>query len=263
MARRQARRYGRSNGPAAHGKRLPVGLRFPTLPTSKTHATLFRPPTPGALIPPSALTDKPVVFRLVTLGRLALIDEHGDHLISPESARLLGTLAYLESSPARRASRDELIALIWDHSDAGKARNALRQLLHRLREVLGDVIGSDDDTGDITLGRALASDRARFMAAIHAGHTDVALAYYREPFAHGANGAGSARFDEWVTREREQLHRHYAGAIQTEAQRLLAAGDPRAVRVLTQRLLEVDPRNETAWRMRLDADAATGNSVRS
>jgi DNA-binding SARP family transcriptional activator len=235
------------------------GSPVPDLANVQNPRDTILSPTPGALIPPRAPTDKPVAFRLVTLGRLALINEHGDHLIPPESARLLGTLAYLEASPARRATRDELIAIMWDHSDAPKARNALRQLLHRLREVLGDVIGSDDDTGDITLGRELASDRERFLVALNAGHADVALAYYRGPFAHGANGAGSGRFDEWVTREREQLHRLYAAAIQTVAQRLLAAGDARAVRALTQRLLEVDPSNETAWRMRLDADAATGN----
>jgi hypothetical protein len=76
-------------------------ISAPHLANPQNRRDTIPSPTPGAPIRPSTLTDKPAVFRLVTLGRLALINEHGDHLIPPESARLLGTLAYLESSPAR------------------------------------------------------------------------------------------------------------------------------------------------------------------
>ncbi len=198
---------------------------------------------------------------LVTLGRLALLERDGSALLSADSAKLLALLAYLAARPGRRATRDHLIDLFWADSPVDKARNSLRQALHKLRAVLGDALSSDNTAGDIALGHAVTSDRDAFLAALDAGDLDAALAHYTGPFAPGIVSAGSAGFEHWADGERDRLHDLFAGAAETVVQRLIAAGDPRAARVIVQRLLEFNPLDERAWRLRLEAEMAIGSRI--
>lgn len=182
-------------------------------------------------------------------------------MISPESGKLLAILAYLATIPGRRATRERLADFFWADSTGAKARNALRQALYKLRTVLGDELCTSSGTSDIVLSVAVTTDREAFLAALDTGDLDGALLRYTGPFAPGFVSAGSADFEHWADGERERLHQHFAGAVETAAQRLIAAGDPRAARALAQRLLDIDPLNEKAWRLRLDAELAAGSRV--
>ena len=122
--------------------------------------------------------------RLLTLGRLALLDEEGHDLLPPEATKLLGLLAFLTAAPGRRATREQLMDLFWDDRSVDLARGSLRQALHRLRDTLGDrylLQGS----GDVVLTPALTCDRDEFLAAVAAGSLDDAIARYGGEFVPG------------------------------------------------------------------------------
>jgi DNA-binding SARP family transcriptional activator len=198
--------------------------------------------------------------QLVTLGRLALLDATGQPLLSADSAKLLALLAYLAARPGRRATRDHLIDLFWADSPVDKARNSLRQALHKLRAVLGEALVTEP-AGDIVLRPSITTDRDRFIVALDAGDTDTALAIYAGPYAPGIVTAGSAGFEHWADNERERLHDHFVAAIESAAQRSIVGGNARDARALAQRLLEVSPHDERAWRLRVEAELAMASRV--
>ncbi len=198
--------------------------------------------------------------RLLTLGRLALLDGAGRDLIPAETTKLLGLLAFLTAAPGRRATREQLIDLFWDDRSIVLARGSLRQALHRLRDTLGeDHLPAGN--GDVLLTRALQCDRDEFLAAIAAGTLDEALERYGGAFAPGFLARGSSAFEQWRDQERERLHQLYAAAAESVAQRALDAGEPKRASTIALRLLSDQPLNEHAWRLRLQAEQAAGSHV--
>ncbi|MGH7582422.1 MAG: AAA family ATPase [Gemmatimonadales bacterium] len=199
--------------------------------------------------------------RLVTLGRLALLDAGGHDVVSPESGKLLALLTYITCSPGRRATRQRLLDLFWGDSPEAKGRNALRQALHKLREVVGERLVSSPGGDEVIIGTDLAIDRDAFVAAIDAGDLQTAVNRYTGPFAPGFFSAGSADFEHWADQERQHLHDLFAAAADTLARARLRAGDAGCAQGLAARLLEFDGLDEGAWRLRIEAEAAAGSRV--
>jgi DNA-binding SARP family transcriptional activator len=200
-------------------------------------------------------------MRLITLGRLALVTDHGDPPISPDSTKLLAILAYLAAAPGRRATREQLIDLFFADSPAEKARNALRQTLHKLREALGESLISAGSGGEVVLSPDLMTDRDSFRAAIDAGNLEGALSVYAGEFAAVVVSAGSADFEHWADGERHNLHELFRSTVETLGRRALARGDTKGAIALAERCLAVDGLDEQAWRLRLEAEAHAGSRV--
>ena len=76
------------------------------------------------------------MVELQTLGRLELRAADGERLHAIQARpKDLGLLTYLATAgPFALERRDTLLALFWPDLDAARARNALSQALHRLRE---------------------------------------------------------------------------------------------------------------------------------
>src|ERR1041384_385154 len=122
------------------------------------------------------------MLRLTTLGATDLRDRHGhplrDVLSQPKRVALL---VYLAVEGARGpVSRERLLGFFWPESDSTRARNALSQALHALRQSLGaDVIASQGATNvEIPAGR-LWCDANAFTEAIERGEIELALDLYR------------------------------------------------------------------------------------
>lgn len=200
-------------------------------------------------------------LHLHTLGRLALVADHGDPPISPNSTKLLAILAYLAAAPGRRATRDQLIDLFFADSVGDKARNALRQTIHKLRESLGHALISSGSASEVVLSPELTTDRDAFRAAIDAGDLETALAAYGGEFAAVVVSAGSTRFEHWADSERHYLHNLFRSAAETVGRRALATGDTKCAIALAERCLAIDGLDEQAWRLRLEAEAQAGSRV--
>src|SRR5688572_24122409 len=150
--------------------------------------------------------------RLVTLGRLALVDAHGIEEGSlKKRRRKLAVLAVL-ALERRPLSRDSLIEMFWGDQPEENARHSLSDALSHLRRLLGrDAISVR--SAEVALDAdALAVDAIEMIAAMEAGDFARALALYGGPLLDGVYIGGSPRFENWLDRERDRFHRLFLRA---------------------------------------------------
>lgn len=209
-------------------------------------------PTEPVITPPNdaALT-------LVTLGGFALSDHTGAQRLGP--GKPLALLAYLACSPARTASREQLIDLLWADSDPERARHALRQALWQLRHALGD--GSLTGKEEVHLDSPIETDRARFLDAIEQGDLGQALEHYQGPFLAAFASPGGVSFEHWADAEREHLRSAFLHAADLMARRHLATGQPREAAQLARRMIAADPLGQSGRRLLIEAHLGAGDTV--
>lgn len=169
-----------------------------------TRAGVTPPATAPATAPEDRTAEAPSPAAWVrTLGRLELMEG------TPEApgARLMGPskpvalLAYLALAPRRRATRDQLVALLWSDAEPERARSTLRQTLWALRQRLGDgALVTDGD--DVVLAQPLVTDCERFLAAVAQGALADAWARYGGLFIPDFALLGGAGFEHWAAARR-------------------------------------------------------------
>src|SRR5919199_1765708 len=122
-------------------------------------------------------------FRLITLGRIALVDLRGEEDATLSKRRLKLALLVVLALARRPLSRDALVEMFWGGQDEERARHSLSDALSHLRPVLG--------AGAITTRQAevalaedgpLAVDAVEFAAAAEARDWERAAALYGGPF---------------------------------------------------------------------------------
>ena len=156
--------------------------------------------------------------------------------------RLLAFLALLASHGRRGITRDKLLAYLWPESDAGHARNSLKQAVFWLRRVLGNraVVVA---TGDVLrLNPAVIQvDAWDFEAAIDRGDVREAVALYQGPYLDGFHVAGLPDFEQWSEAERVRLARSYGDALTVLAVHAEEKDDVEAAVRWWRLLAEADP----------------------
>jgi DNA-binding SARP family transcriptional activator len=147
------------------------------------------------------------------LGDLQMRSASGS-LVIVSAKKSQALLAYLGVKPSQRVSREKIASLLWSSTGPDQARQSLRQTLSTLRKDLmqlspdekvlieeQDLLGLDDSL--------VECDVAAFESLVAAG-TEEALAQasqlYRGDFLDGFQ-INEERFDQWVTAERDRLHR--------------------------------------------------------
>jgi len=179
------------------------------------------------------------MFELRTLGTAAIHDARGGHVAaSPKPLALLVYLALVQ--PQGPQQRDTLLALFYPELDRRHARTSLRQLVHALREVVGEAVRSDRSTVSLVPG-LLTSDVGGFEAALAAGDHAAAVAAYGGPFLQGFFLSGCPGFEQWMESQRRRLKRAYHGALERVALACDAAGDAAEAVRWWRRLAEEDP----------------------
>jgi DNA-binding SARP family transcriptional activator len=145
------------------------------------------------------------MFQLRTLGGLAL--QRDGTLLDQVNAqrKALALLAVLAAAGASGVGREKVMLLLWPESDAGRARGALKQMLHILRRQLGSpdaILG----TTELHLNpRYVESDVARFRNALDSGDLEAAVSLYDGPFLDGVHVDGAPEFQEWAEQQRTEL----------------------------------------------------------
>src|SRR3712207_6680039 len=76
-------------------------------------------------------------FRLITLGRIALVAQRGEEDDSLSKRRLKLALLVVLALAMRPLSRDVLVEMFWGDQDEARARHSLSDALSHLRRVLG------------------------------------------------------------------------------------------------------------------------------
>jgi TolB-like protein/DNA-binding SARP family transcriptional activator/Tfp pilus assembly protein PilF len=199
------------------------------------------------------------MLHLRTFGGLALQREGTALDVVNAQRKALALLAVLASAGSRGIGRDKLMVLLWPESDAGRARGALKQMLHTLRRHLGSaeaILG----TAELRLNPDhVESDVVRFRSALEAGEPEIAIALYHGPFLDGVHLDGSPDFDEWLEQQRAELERNYLDALERLACAVEAAGDLERAAAWWRRLQAADPLNGRVALRLMQALEASGD----
>jgi len=186
-----------------------------------------------------------VEFRL--LGTVNLTSEDGREARSLiGQPRRLALLAYLAAATPRGIQRrDRLLTLFWPEVDQGRARAALRQALHVLREELGPrvlVSRGDEEVGlDFDVVRC---DVAEFDCAVAAGRMTEALDLYRGELLEGFFISGAPEFERWQDEERRRLRETASRAAQALVEEAANGGELATAAIWARRALRLAPHDE-------------------
>ena len=199
---------------------------------------------------------------LVTLGRAGLFRarEDAEPVLGP--GKPLALLVYLHCSHARLVSREHLLDIFWADLDRAAALHGLRQLVWRLRRLLGPaaIVTRGSEVG---LDAALDCDRDAFLAALDRGDPADAVACYQGPFFPEFAAPGGAAFEHWAEAERTRLRRLFTRAAEQQVRRHLAESRFRDGQALARRLIDQDAPEESAWRLLLEVHLAAGDRVQA
>ena len=197
---------------------------------------------------PDVATTRPLSLRL--LGTADLRNENGDELRSVLVApKRLVLLAYLALTAPSFQRRDVLLALLWPELTTERARQALRSLLHKLRQGLGDgVIASrGDDELALDLSR-IRSDVTDFRAAVADRRFADAMRLYGGDLLEGFHVSGLPEAERWLDEQRAALRSDALVATRALADDAARSERWRDVVDASKRGLALDPTDESAIR---------------
>jgi DNA-binding SARP family transcriptional activator len=174
-------------------------------------------------------------------------------------------LAYLLlDCPGGRASREEASAFLWERLDRARQAGNLRQLLFRIRdaEVAADVRLFETTGAEIVLSLRNASiDLHRFQTAISsAGGPDAVAACeaYGGDLLAGLTARGEG-LKSWLARERATLRAEFLAALTPYVEAQANGPIDEAAIVAAKRILEINPRQEIACRVLIQAYQERGD----
>lgn len=138
-------------------------------------------------------------------------------------------------------ARDRLLALLWPESDTERARGALRQMLHLIRQALG--------SGDVVTGttelrlnpQRIRSDVDAFTRAVRSNDAAAAVAIYQGPFLDAVHTSNAVEFEHWQDNHREELRQQYATLLAQLAENAEAHEDFAAAAAWWRKRQSVDP----------------------
>ena len=195
-------------------------------------------------------------FRLITLGRLALLTPEGREDESLQKRRRkLAVLAVL-AMERRAVSRDVLVEMFWGGQEEDRARHSLSDAISHLRRVLGpDAIELTRHEVRLTEG-ALVVDALVLLEAASRG--DDELLAYDGPFLHGVHVAESPSFEHWTDRHRRRLEATFRASAERRCGRLARLRHWDECAEVAARWLDVAPLSADAALYRLNALKAAG-----
>ncbi len=151
--------------------------------------------------------------------------------------------------------RSRLAFELWPDSDEHQARTNLRKLLHDFRHALpdaGEFVEIDNDIVRWIPTGPADVDVLRFRDALAAGDVERAARLYSGDFL-------PACYDDWVLDERTKLRAEAYGAFTRLAQEAAGRGDHKATIRYAQRIIDLEPTDEAAVRVQMEAHLALGN----
>ncbi|MBX3057289.1 MAG: tetratricopeptide repeat protein [Anaerolineae bacterium] len=191
--------------------------------------------------------------------------------VSMSGDRPISLLAYLLLHRHTAVSRQHLAYTLWPDSSDSQARANLRNLFFTLRQTIPDAdnfLAADSMTLQWRADSDYTLDVAEFEAALAAAKTaitatdkvallETAVSLYKGDLLPG-------NYDDWIIPRREELRQVYLDALHQLVALLEQQQDFRAAARTGQRLLQLDPLDETAYvhLMRLYARSGDRAGVR-
>lgn len=177
-------------------------------------------------------------------GSFAVTDLPSGRDVTPRGRKARAIIAYLSAQADHQASRERLIDLLWGDRSEAQARASLRQALLEIRHATGELVHADRDNIWVNAG-SMSIDRGDSAS---------------EPFEN-LNHI-SPEFDEWLRCERERSREDALAALQQDVERLLEDGCGSDALPLIERMHRIDPYNEDALRLAMQAEFQAGHTAR-
>lgn len=187
-------------------------------------------------------------FRLITLGRLALLHPDGreDESLGKRK-RKLAVLAVLAVT-RKPHTREALAEMFWGDQEDAKAKHSLSDVLSNVRRVINpDCILTNQSRIELAPDVPLTVDANELTEAAAKQRWSRVVELYGGDFLDGVHVAGSNTFDAWVSREGERLRQLFLRACERRTAILAEDSAWDACARIAERWLEADP---------LSADAA-------
>lgn len=182
-------------------------------------------------------------LRVRLLGAATATTDVASYPFTPDKRyQLLSYLAYQNDW----VGREQLLYLFWSDSSSELARNNLRQLLKRVRD-LEWVTGLE--TNGQHLRWRVTSDVMAFKEALSKTQWAEALGHYGGPLLEGLTGDESPEFLNWLELERERIHDSWRMAVHRRAEELEREGWYLEAANLLESLLEGDDLDEEALKV--------------
>lgn len=197
--------------------------------------------------------ERPTRLQVRLLGAVEIILD-GRRLRAFNSLRLqrfLGLIA-LRRDPQHRS---RLAFELWPDSDEPQARTNLRKLLHDFRHalpVIGEFVEIDNKTVRWIASGPSEVDVLRFQDAMAAGDFELAARLYSGDLL-------PACYDDWVLDERAKLRAEAYGALVRLTEEAARRDDHKAAIRHAQRIIDLEPTDEAAVRIQMEAHLALGD----
>lgn len=139
----------------------------------------------------------------------------------------------------KSATRQELVALLWEDYDESNGLKQLRNILYHLKKLLGGDFLISPQKSLIRVNPAwdLDCDYDRFVR-------DEDLSAYRGSFLQGFGVKRAFSFEEWMCRTADRLRDLYLERVSRTAENAMQQGNHREAALLYTRALDEDPFNE-------------------
>lgn len=177
-------------------------------------------------------------------------------------SKRLAVIVYLAARPEARATREELIGLLWEGSSQHDARQALRQVVYQIRHTTdADFLKGDEI---LTLCReALDFDVDTFRRQLAQGRLEEALGCYEADFLATVGLGGAVEFEQWAEGIRQQLAAERRQLLRTLIARAVDSGRWADGSRYAQRFIEVDPEDLEARLRFVELLALSGDAIRA
>jgi DNA-binding SARP family transcriptional activator len=197
--------------------------------------------------------EPPARLEVRFLGAVEIILD-GRRLRAFDSLRLQRFLALiaLRRGPQHRS---RLAFELWPDSDERQARTNLRKLLHEFRHSLpevGEFVEIDNETVRWIPTGPSEVDVLRFHDAMAAGDLELAARLYSGDLL-------PACYDDWVLEERAKLRAEAHGALVRLTEEAAERDDHKATIRYAQRIIDLEPTDEAAVRIQMEAHLALGD----
>jgi len=151
--------------------------------------------------------------------------------------------------------RSRLAFELWPDSDERQARTNLRKLLHDFRHALpdtGEFVEIDNEIVRWIPTGPADVDVLSFRDALSAGDLELAARVYSGDLL-------PACYDDWVLNERAKLRAEAYGAFMRLTEETAGRNDHQATIRYAQRIIDLEPTDEAAVRIQMEAHLALGN----
>jgi DNA-binding SARP family transcriptional activator/predicted ATPase len=167
------------------------------------------------------------------------------------SSKVQALLCYLALTPAQVHLRSSLASLFWGDMPDEDAATNLRQAVANLKRLLEPYL-------DITRQSIAFNADAPYWVDVLAFEETRDVSLYAGELLAGFGVADAPDFDDWLTNERERLHELALSILREQAERQHTQGDDDAAIASLNRLLRLDPLQETAHRQLMMLLAVNG-----